>query len=335
MKETMEIKNNYITSDEEQRLLEERIMRKRAERRRANRRRLRRNRTIAIITLLLITILVYRSCTNDNESKESINNNINAPKAYVSSENSTEGKTSASESDDLSELRNQIYTAVQSYNGTWSIYVKNLDTEYFITINNRQVYAASEIKLFALAAAYQQIADGVISEDEVYNTLFEMTANSSNEAFNSIVWTLGKYYISNWCVENGYNDTVQCHGLYPAYNADGLATSNGYNLTTVKDIGLLLESMYQGKCVSDEYSNKMIDMLLEQEYRSKIPAGIPNDVKIANKTGETDDVSHDSAIVYSDNADYILVVMADAPGQAWSCGDNIAELSGIVYKYFN
>ena len=194
----MEIKNNYITSDEEQRLLEERIMRKRAERRRANRRRLRRNRTIAIITLLLITILVYRSCTNDNESKESINNNINAPKAYVSSENSTEGKTSASESDDLSELRNQIYTAVQSYNGTWSIYVKNLDTGYFITINNRQVYAASEIKLFALAAAYQQIADGVISEDEVYNTLFEMTANSSNEAFNSIVWTLGKYYISNW-----------------------------------------------------------------------------------------------------------------------------------------
>ncbi len=331
----MDIKNNYELTNEEQRLLEAKILRRRAERRRANRRRVQRNRIIAVIILLFIIFLICRSCTNAHKNKEKDSNNATAVNVNVSSENTSESQTADLAQDDLSNLRTQINTAVESYSGTWSVYVKNLNTGYSISINNRQVYAASEIKLYALTAAYQQISDGILVESDVYDTLFEMTANSSNEAFNSIVWILGKYYISDWCSKNGYYDTIQCHGLYPAYNADGLATSNGYNLTTVEDMGKLLESIYRGECVSEEYSEKMLSMLFEQYYRGKIPAGIPQNVKVANKTRETDDVSHDAAIVYSDNADYILTVMVDAPGAAWSCSDSVAELSGIVYKYFN
>lgn len=325
--DTKIIKSEY----DEERVIEDRIIRRRVERRRAERKRIRRNRITAIILLLLLLIIPIHSLHMNSAGDTSRNNKAVTTK---SSEN-VDTNSSETDTDDLTELNDRINTAIGSFNGVWSVYVKNLDTGYSIEIDDHQVYAASEIKLFALSAAYQQVADGLISETDVYNTLYEMITKSSNEAFNSIVWTLGKYYISNWCAENGYNNTIQCHGLYPAYNADGLATSNGYNLTSVKDIGLLLESIYNGSCISKNYSDKMIDMLLEQEYRSKIPAGIPDNIMVANKTGETDDVSHDAAIVYSDKADYILVVMVEAPGTAWSCGDNIAKLSGIVYEYFN
>lgn len=327
----MDLKNYYELTNEEQRLLEGKILLRRAERRRANRRRIQRNRIIALIILLFIIFFICRSCTNANKGS----NNAVAVNINENSENSSESQIVDLAPDNLSGLRSQINTSIGSYSGTWSVYVKNLNTGYSISINNRPVYAASEIKLYAMAAAYQQIADGVISEDDVYNTLSQMVANSSNEAFNSIVWTIGKYYISDWCIRNGYNDTIQCHGVYPAYNADGLATSNGYNLTTVEDMGRLLESIYRGECISAEYSKKMLNMLFNQHYRSKIPAGVPQNVRVANKTGETDDVSHDAAIVYSDNADYILTVMVDAPGAAWACSDSVVELSKIIYEYFN
>lgn len=355
----MDIKNIYEYTDEDQRLLEEEIMRRREERREATRKRVFRSRMIGVSVIILIIIIVFicRSCAKSGGSKEkdsssskavAANKDLSsaAPKQGNSGEDGSEDASapdSGADSqadpelppDDLSELRTQLNTAIDSYSGTWSVYVKNLDTGYSVSINNTQVYAASEIKLFAMASAYQQISEGLISEDNIYNTIYGMITYSSNDDFNSVVWKVGKYYITDWCSKNGYNDTIQCHGLHPASNANGLATTNGYNLTTVEDIGHLLESIYKGECISAEYSQKMLDIMLDQYYRSKIPAGVPENVKVANKTGETDDVCHDAAIVFSDKADYVLTVMVDAPGFGWSCNDNVAELSGIVYEYFN
>ncbi|MBQ1536954.1 MAG: hypothetical protein IIZ73_01385, partial [Ruminococcus sp.] len=51
--------------------------------------------------------------------------------------------------------------------------------------------------------------------------------------------------------------------------------------------------------------------------------------------GETDNVCHDSAIVYSDGGDYVIVVMAEDEGEAWVCGPFITDISRTVYEYFN
>ena len=56
---------------------------------------------------------------------------------------------------------------------------------------------------------------------------------------------------------------------------------------------------------------------------------------IANKSGDTDDVSHDGAIVYSDGADYVLVIMCDYPQNASLQGHRFIELSKMAYEYFN
>lgn len=260
-------------------------------------------------------------------------------KGNDSSETKTkeEKKTSKkkAQSDDLSKLEELINQELEDNSGEWSVYVKNLDTGKFVSVNNKQIYAASLIKLFAIAGAYQQINEGILSESDIYDTLFNMITVSDNEAFNSVVWSIGRYYINQWCSENGYDNTVQCHGLYPASNADGLDIWAGYNMTDTEDVGKLLESIYKGECVSKECSEKMLEMLLKQEYRDKIPAGIPDKVKVASKTGETDDVNHDSAIVYSDGADYVLVIMTEIPGTAYNCDSQLAALSKTVYEYFN
>ncbi len=267
------------------------------------------------------------------------------PAAEVSAEVSSKADESKAEKktekpkkvfNDISDLEEQINTAVGSYYGSWSVYVKVLDSDAEISINNRQMYAASLIKLYAMAAAYEEIEAGSLDEAAMNSYLEPMITQSSNEAFNSVVWKLGTYYISNWCGENGYDDTIQCHGLYPASNADGLQVylGSGYNVTTVEDCGHLLESIYKGECVSPKASKAMLELLLGQTFTWKIPAGLPEGVKCANKTGETDEVCHDAAIVYSEGADYVLTVMVEA-GNAYECESSVAELSALVYNYFN
>ncbi|MBQ2580363.1 MAG: hypothetical protein II574_01895, partial [Ruminococcus sp.] len=55
----------------------------------------------------------------------------------------------------------------------------------------------------------------------------------------------------------------------------------------------------------------------------------------ADKTGDTTDYSHDAAIVYTDAADYIIVIMSENPGVASKQDHRFIELSRMTYEYFN
>lgn len=235
----------------------------------------------------------------------------------------------------MAKLEKQLRSAIKGYSGTWSVYVKNLDTNESICINNKKIYAASLIKLYAMGAAYERIKQGKLSESSVKSTINSMITVSSNDSFNTIVRKVGTTYINSWCKANGYTETNQGHGLSPSSNNSGLSNGSGSNVTTVKDCGKFLESVYRGTCVSKSASKKMLTHLKGQQRRSKIPAGTPKGVTVANKTGETDDTTHDAAIVYSKGADYIICVMVNAPGYAWSASGNITKLSRITYNYFN
>lgn len=75
------------------------------------------------------------------------------------------------------------------------------------------------------------------------------------------------------------------------------------NVTTAADMGTLLYGLERGSreslrtVASAQSCRKMIEIMLGQTDRNKIPAGVPRSVPIANKTGEIDGVRNDVAIV--------------------------------------
>jgi beta-lactamase class A len=99
------------------------------------------------------------------------------------------------------------------------------------------------------------------------------------------------------------------------------------NVTTPGDIGLLLYEIERGvregvpTVASAKSCRAMVNLMLHQEYREMIPAGITRKVPIANKTGELDYVRSDAAIVDPlGEAPYILVILTkelDYPGLAY------------------
>ena len=237
---------------------------------------------------------------------------------------------------ELDPLEERLTEQLALYEGKWSIYVQDLSTGKEILMNDRKVYAASEIKLFAMAAAYQQVQDGKLALVSVEDDVEVMISESDNYRFNRIIEKIGLKEVNRWCEANGYDETEQHHGLAPASNySDSLRNGKGSNKTSAKDLGKLLSSIYHKECVSAEYSEKMLQALMDQQKRDKIPAGLPKVVKVANKTGETEDENHDAAIVYSDGGDYILVITVVNPTFAWDMNDRLAEVSETVYDYFN
>ena len=84
----------------------------------------------------------------------------------------------------------------------------------------------------------------------------------------------------------------------------------------------------------------MRDQIARNRY--KIPAGVPEDVDTANKTGElfttnsegvSVDVQNDAAIIYAKDHPYILVVMTAVHGAGeGEMHEQIAEISAEVYK---
>lgn len=240
----------------------------------------------------------------------------------------------------LSSLKKTLNTMISGYSGRWSVYVKDLRTGDSLTINNSAMYPASVIKLFAMESTYEQIKKGTLKKSSYVSSLLnQMITVSDNEAFNALVrmssksgsFTDGCRTVNQYLKKQGYTNT-ECHNtLHPsssAYTSDG-----GKNKATVKDAGLLLERIYKGKCVSSKDSKEMLNLLLKQTRRWKIPAGLPSGTKVANKTGETDDYQHDAAIVYGPKTDYVVCIFSQT-GEYYGI-NGIKKLSAKIYDYLN
>lgn len=257
------------------------------------------------------------------------------------------------EADQMESLEALLTEMIGGEDGTWSIYVKNLDTDVSIVINDEPVYAASLIKLFVMEKTFRDM-DMLIDNDAAYTgseeesrqkimtTLENMIEISDNESYNELVriesssrsFSEGCTIINNYLQDSIYSETRIYHTLSPS-NTEEERISSNRNHTSAVDCGMLLEAIYDGTCVSEDASSQMLDLLLAQQSRGKIPAGVPGDIEVANKTGETDETQHDAAIVYGEDTDYILCVLSDEVPDSNAAASLIREISSEVYVYLN
>lgn len=251
-------------------------------------------------------------------------------------------------------LEKRLADLLGTYEGTWSVYVKDLTSDQEFEQNSQSLYSASLIKVFVMAQTYANM-DAVLQNEaakmkkdvtdpsvstKVNDLLWNMITVSDNESCNELVklqtdsldFKKGAEDINKYLEKEGYTETSVQHTLHPAASAQ--ESLGGRNMTSVKDCGTLLEKIYKGECVSKEASEEMLNLLSNQENTWKIPKGLPDGIKSANKTGETDQDQHDIAIVYGEKTTYILCVMSENCPESTAV-TNIQNISKIVYNYLN
>jgi len=107
------------------------------------------------------------------------------------------------------------------------------------------------------------------------------------------------------------------------------------NRVTAAGLCDALRLIEEGKAISPEASKAMLDILHQQKFKSGIPAGLPDDARVAHKTGEISTVAHDAGIVYLDGRDaYVVVILTEwAPDVTGHRQETIARISRAVYEY--
>lgn len=240
-------------------------------------------------------------------------------------------------------MKNLIYDRLKGVKGKIGFYYKNLITKEEISFNENEAFiAASVIKLPILAVVFSEAAKGTIKLSEkikvknsdkvpgcgaLYSFTNEpevdiqtlcnlMITISDNTATNVLINHFTLENISREFIEMGLKDTKLRRLLF-----DAKAKQKGVeNVFTPKEIGTFLEQIYNRTFLSENTSEEIEKILLEQQINHKIPGKLP-DFKIAHKTGEDDGITHDVGIVYTEEP--FVIVFA-------SNNTNVHEFEKII-----
>jgi hypothetical protein len=233
-------------------------------------------------------------------------------------------------------------------NGTWSVSIRNLDrTSQHESINNRKQESNGWIKLFIMATVYDEVKKGNLEEQEVSSDVERMITRDDNSAADLLVakigqasamrntdeedyFTIGARKVNTYASNHSYNYTHLEKKLSESTDTD----ETNVNYTSVKGVTLLLQKIYQGRCVNREYSDKMKEILSHQLITDKIPTTIDNGV-VLNKTGESTNQIEDAAIVTIENANYVLAIQGYDLQNKEQALEQLKEISRMVYTYFS
>jgi beta-lactamase class A len=177
----------------------------------------------------------------------------------------------------------------------------------------------------------EQTLYGRIGESESIGELTRlMIVRSSNLATNILLDKVGTKNINEFIQALGIAGVTVIRGTED--NAAFVRAMN--NSATARGLTQTMKLIAEGKVVSKQASEKMIEIMLQQEFNESIPAWLPKSVKVAHKTGWTGDVYHDTGIAFPEGRKpYAISIMTrgfaeDKEDEAHEC---MADISRMVY----
>jgi beta-lactamase class A len=272
--------------------------------------------------------------------------------------------------DSLSVLKSQVLTYLDRYDAQIAVAFAATNPRFYLGVNDRiSMHAASTMKVPVMMEVYRQaeagkfalddsllivnqftsIVDGSffsldISDDggdrlygmigkkeSIRSVVIDMIIYSGNLATNLLIDLVGANNVQQLMQQIGAEDIQVLRGVedIKAYRA------GKNNTTTAKDLAICYEQILSGEVWTEKSKEDMINILLDQQYRSKIPAGLPAHVKVAHKTGSITEIDHDSGIVFPpDQAPYILVVLTKGFTEHSDAQACIAGISKLVYNWY-
>jgi beta-lactamase class A len=156
-----------------------------------------------------------------------------------------------------------------------------------------------------------------------------MIVRSSNLATNLLIDLVDARRVTATMRSLGADSIEVLRGVedIPAFEA-GLN-----NTTTARDLGILFVALGTGRIASEASRREILGILEQQEFRDKIPAGLPAGVRVANKTGWITGISHDAALVFPPaRPPYVLVVLTRG-AEAEAAERLIADVSRRIWTH--
>ncbi|MDP3888717.1 MAG: serine hydrolase [bacterium] len=217
------------------------------------------------------------------------------------------------------EVVNKISSLTGTLQGNYGVYVYNLSTKENFGILQDDIFtAASLMKLPVILTLYLEVENGNLSLDTKYALRQEDKRIGAGSLAGQ---SLGKTYTYRQLVQlmghlsdnTAYAAMSRILGPAKIQNViDNLGmshTSFDQNDTTPSDMGLFFRKLYGGSIVSREHRDEILSFITNTAYEDRIPAGVPQGVKVSHKIGNEIGVFSDAGIVFDDRP-FVLVIMS-------------------------
>lgn len=229
-----------------------------------------------------------------------------------------------------------------------------------LLLGSQETYApASTIKLLLIAALMRQVDAGYLNLDDVVpvdagdivggmgvlqneavpqqvtlRRLAELTVTiSDNTATNVLVDVVGYPDMALLADRLGL-ETMQ----FGRKMFEAAQPPERDNYINAGESLQLLARIYNGDFLSEVSRRQMLDWMSAQTVKSKIAAGVPDDVPIAHKTGENGPVSHDIGYFLTPGREVALAIFSEsstttdfATAQA-QLNPLVAQVAGVIYR---
>ena len=231
---------------------------------------------------------------------------------------------------------------------------------------DQYLHAASTMKLAVLLGVFRQVERGELSLEAPVHIRNRFTSivnqepfmlDLSNDAEPDVYSHLGRTMtvreLAYWMITKSSNlatnllvDVVGVRTIQLALDEleiDGIRILRGVEDQAAFEAGLnnevsangllkLLRLIADGKAYSKHASDEMLKILLEQQFRSGIPAGLPKATRVAHKTGNISTVHHDAGIVFVEGRKpYVLVILTQFPAET-ARGTAVADVSRDIFN---
>jgi beta-lactamase class A len=227
-------------------------------------------------------------------------------------------------------------------------------------------HAASTMKLAVLLGVFRQVDRGELALDapvhirnrftSIVNQepfMLDLARDADPDVYGHLGKTLTVSELAYWMITKSSNlatnllvDVIGIQTVQLALDEldiDGVRVLRGVedqrafehnlnNEVTANGLLKMLRLIAEGKAYSQKACDAMLEILLDQQYRSGIPAGLPKAARVAHKTGNISTVHHDAGIVYlDDRKPYVLVILTQF-GPDQTRGTAVADVSRDIFN---
>jgi beta-lactamase class A len=226
-------------------------------------------------------------------------------------------------------------------------------------------HAASTMKLAVLLGVFRQVDRGELALDAPVHVrnrfisivnqepfMLDLGHDADPDVYGQLGKTLPVRELAYWMITKSSNlatnllvDVIGIGTVQQALDEldiDGMRILRGVedqaafeanlnNEVTANGLLKLLRLIAGGKAWSQEASDEMLKIMLDQQHKSGIPAGLPKAARVAHKTGNISTVHHDAGIVYVDGRKpYVLVILTQFAADRGR-GTAVAEVSRDIF----
>jgi len=219
-------------------------------------------------------------------------------------------------------ILNEIENLTKDLRGTYGVYVFQLQTGREYGLHHQEVFpAASLVKLPVMLTLYRQAEAGQLNLADQY-TLKEVDKMVGAGVLQSKI--AGEVYTYRQLAEfmGQYSDNTAYNAVLKKLSLEQVQQTVeqlGMSATDIKefetspaDMGLFWQKFYQGDLVNDLHQQEMLAFLTDTAFEDRIPAGVPDEVRVAHKVGTEIGNFADTGIVFGPESFVLVIITRNA-----------------------